>query len=369
MSVFLLIVGLVLFVGLVVVHEFGHFIMARRNGVEVEEFGIGFPPRAWSRQTKKGFLFSINWLPIGGFVKLKGEADAADEPGSLGMASTWAKSKIMLAGVVMNLVVAFVLFTILGWAGTPQILDNQFHVASDTKYVRHQVTWVDDNSPAAKAGLQEHDRLTSIENGQHSINLHDEPLMNATKSFAGQTVVVHFERAGKPQTTQLTMLSEAQVEASKHTDHPLGYLGVSEFATTRATWSAPVAAIGMIGQFTVETFHGLGVALAALFHGNGSQAAQQVSGPVGIVVLLQEGSKMGYQFVLFIIAIISLTLTLMNILPIPALDGGRLYMMWLSRAFGKKLSKSVEEWIVGASFVALLGLIVVITVVDVRRFF
>src|SRR5688500_5453022 len=106
MSVLLLIIGLVLFIGLVVIHELGHFIVARRNGVEAEEFGIGFPPRAWSKKIKgkngkPGFVFSLNWLPIGGFVKLKGESDAATEPGTLGAAKAWPKAKIMLAGVAM----------------------------------------------------------------------------------------------------------------------------------------------------------------------------------------------------------------------------------------------------------------------------
>src|SRR5436305_1290896 len=120
MSVVLLIIGLILFVGLVVVHEFGHFLMARRNGVDVEEFGIGFPPRVWSKQIKAnsgsahhragGFTFSLNWLPLGGFAKLKGEHDADTEPGAFGAASLAAKTQIMLAGVGMNLLAAFVLF-------------------------------------------------------------------------------------------------------------------------------------------------------------------------------------------------------------------------------------------------------------------
>src|SRR4051812_6435128 len=112
MPLFLLILGLVLFVGLVVIHEFGHFLVARRNGVDVEEFGIGFPPTAWSRKikSKKGdFKFSINWLPLGGFVRLKGEHDADKAPGSFGAASLPAKVKIMAAGVAMNLLAAFVL--------------------------------------------------------------------------------------------------------------------------------------------------------------------------------------------------------------------------------------------------------------------
>src|SRR3989344_5871180 len=103
MTIILLILGLLLFVGLVVVHEFGHFIMARRGGVEVEEFGIGFPPRAKILGRKNGTTFTLNWLPLGGFVKLKGENDADTAPGSLGAAKLNTKIKIMLAGVGMNL--------------------------------------------------------------------------------------------------------------------------------------------------------------------------------------------------------------------------------------------------------------------------
>src|SRR6266481_5182881 len=101
MQILVFIFGLVLFIGLVLVHEWGHFILARRNGVDVEEFGLGFPPRAWSKKLKSGMRLSLNWLPLGGFVKLKGENDSDSRKGSLGAASLWTKSKIMLAGVTM----------------------------------------------------------------------------------------------------------------------------------------------------------------------------------------------------------------------------------------------------------------------------
>lgn len=395
MSVVLLVIGLLLFVGLVVIHEFGHFIMARRNGVEVEEFGIGFPPRAWSKKTKGGFIFSLNWLPIGGFVKLKGESDAAKEKGSLGAASTWAKTKIMLAGVAMNLIVAFGLLTILAWVGMPQLLDNQFTVASDTKVTQNEVLvgHVEPGSPAAKAGLKTRDRLVSLRAADSSIKYYDKDgrqvlweekgpvrtrsiasasqLPDLTKRAAGQTVKLGYERNGTARTATVALRSQAEVEASKKTDNPKGYLGVSptEFTMTRSTWSAPVVAAGLIGQFTVATFQGLGHIITALFQGEGSKAAEQVSGPVGIVVLLKDGSLLGPEFVLVIIAIISLTLAIMNVLPIPALDGGRLFMVLLSRLFGKQLSQEMEERIVGASFIFLLFLIVLITIVDVKRFF
>lgn len=374
MSVVLLVLGLLLFIGLVVIHEFGHFIAARRNGVDVEEFGIGFPPRAWGKKTKGGFIFSLNWLPIGGFVKLKGESDAATEKGTLGAASTGAKAKIMLAGVAMNLVVAFGLLTVLAAIGMPKLLENQYTVKSDTKIIKSEVLagYVEPDSPASKARLQTRDQLVSISHQGKTIQLDEAAkLPLATEQFQGKPVSIAYERDGQLQTTELTLRDKKTVEASKKTDNPKGYLGVSpaSYTMTRSTWSSPLVAGGLIGQFTAETFKGLGTAIAAVFQGNGSKAAEQVSGPVGIVVLLKDGSLLGLEFILMIIAIISLTLAIMNVLPIPALDGGRLYMMLLSRLFGKRLTQEMEERIVGGSFIFLLFLIVLITVIDVKRFF
>lgn len=374
MSIVLLIIGLILFIGLVVIHEFGHFLAARRNGVEVEEFGIGFPPRAWSKKTKKGFIFSLNWLPIGGFVRLKGESDATTEKGTLGAASTWVKTKIMLAGVFMNLVVAFGLLTVLAWVGVPKLLNNQFTVKSDEKVVLSQVRarYVEPGSPAAKGGITAQDQITSIGQGndiQYVRTSADLP--KATEKFGGERVQVTYKHDGKTKMTTIELRDRATVEASKKTKEPKGYLGIvpSEYTITRSTWSAPVVAAGLMKQFTELTFKGLGTAIAAIFQGNGGKAAEQVSGPVGIVVVLKDGSLLGYQFVLMIIAIISLTLAIMNVLPIPALDGGRLYMVLLSRLFGKRLTEEMEERIVGSSFIFLLFLIVLITIVDVKRFF
>ena len=132
MSILLLVLGLILFVGLVVVHEFGHFLVARRGGVKVEEFGIGFPPIIWQKNMKSGFKLSVNLLPLGGFVRLKGEHDSDKTPGSFGAASLITKTKIMLAGVAMNLAAAFVIFTLLALTGMPTLFDKQFTVQSDT---------------------------------------------------------------------------------------------------------------------------------------------------------------------------------------------------------------------------------------------
>ncbi|MDB5181725.1 MAG: hypothetical protein JWP13_488 [Candidatus Saccharibacteria bacterium] len=386
----LLIIGLLLFVGLVVIHEFGHFIMARRNGVDVEEFGIGFPPRLWGRKTKGGWLFSINLLPLGGFVRMKGEHDDADEKGTFGAASLWAKTKIMAAGVFLNLVTALILLTALAWIGMPQIIDNQFTVKSDTKVIPAKVVidQVEKDSPADRAGLKTGDAIVAIgTDGKEKTLASSQDLPAVTRANAGREVVVKYVRGDQEKSVTTTLRTKAVIDASLKTDDPKGYLGVvpdaAYIAKQRSTWSAPVVALGLTKQFTELTFQGLGRALAGLggllagaATGNDTarsnaqkQASEQVSGPVGIFYVLKEGRLLGFEFILLVIAIISLTLAIMNILPIPALDGGRLWLTLISHGIGKPLSQEKEELINGIGFLVLMVLIVLITIVDVKRFF
>lgn len=395
MSIFLLVVGLLLFVGLVVIHEWGHFIMARRNGVEVEEFSVFFPPRLYSRTTKDGWKFSIGLLPLGGFVKLKGEHDTDTAPHSYGAASLLAKSKIMAAGVFMNLVAAYVLLLMLTLIGIPHLVQDQFTIQRDTTYLSHatyqvHAGTVEKGSPADKVGIKVDDTIMSIgvADKQDSVSSQDE-LPKLTSKYAGQTVVIRYEHAGHQKQAYLSLRSKADIATAKKQGKSEGYLGVSVYQTqknltvTRSTWSAPIVAAGLMKQYTVLTFQGLGKALAGLggtiaggLTGNTAarQAAQteassQVSGPVGIFFVFKYGAELGYKFILLIVAIISLTLAIMNILPIPALDGGRLWITLFTRAIKKPLSPHREEVVNGVGFAVLMALIILISIVDVRRFF
>lgn len=397
MNVPLLVIGIVLFLGLVVVHEWGHFIAARRSGVGVEEFGIGMPPRLFGWRTKGGWLFSINLLPIGGFVRLQGEHDADIEPGSLGAASVPAKARIMVAGVAMNLLAAYVLITLLALVGLPQLVGNQFIVRQDAAYMqraRHYVAAgeVEAGSPAAKAGIQSGDELVAFGSvGRPQPLANDTTLPQLTARYAGQTVALVIRPSGQQQTVTKTVTLRGQtvVAAAAAAGRHEGYLGVSVYEAqsgvtiVRSTWSAPVVAAGVIGQYTALTFQGLGKALQGLggivagfiTHNTAerqaaqTQAASQVAGPVGIFFVFKYGSALGLRFILFIVAILSLTLAIMNILPIPALDGGRLWLMLITRALRRPLSPAREEAINAAGFAMLMVLIIVISVVDVRRFF
>lgn len=379
MALLIFIFALILFVMLVVVHELGHALMARRSGVEVEEFGIGFPPRITGKKLKNGTLLSVNWLPLGGFVKLKGENDDADGPGTYGGASLINKARILLAGVVINWLTAVLIFTGLVLVGIPQLVPNQFSIASDTKVAKQQVLadFIEDGSPAAKAGLVSGDHLLSIAGQKITSAVQVQEL---TKAHAGEKVPIVYSHNGQ-QKTNAVKLNATNNEGK-------GYLGVSplERTTKRATWSAPVVGVGLTVQLTGLTFQGLGNALGNLAvgvaqmaspsshtrqeaHSHLQTAGSNVSGPVGIFVLLKQVSTDGFALMLYLIAVISLTLAVMNALPIPALDGGRLFITLVYRSLKKPLTKEVEERIHGYGFMALLVLIGLVTIVDIRRFF
>lgn len=374
MSVPLIILGFVLFVGLVVLHELGHFLVSRRNGVEVEEFGLGFPPKAKSLGKKNGTEYTLNWLPLGGFVKLKGEHDADTTKGSFGAASLWAKVKIMMAGVGVNALTAFVMLTLIALIGMPKIIDNQFTVASDTKVTQREVLvgYVEPNSPASQAGLGDQDVIVAIgAPGQEKKTITEATLLpEVTQQLAGQPVEITIQSGGNTKQVSTTLRTTEEVEASKATDTPKGYLGIipAEYIVQRSTWSAPIVALGFMKQVTIATLQGIGSALAGVFQGDAQKASEQVSGIVGIGYIIGKGSALGVQFILLIIAIISLTLAIMNALPIPALDGGRLFVTLLFRVLHKPLTKETEERIHGTGFVVLMGLFVLITIVDISRF-
>ncbi|MEK7561579.1 MAG: M50 family metallopeptidase [Patescibacteria group bacterium] len=388
MQILLFAVGFILFIWLILVHEWGHFIVARRNGVKVEEFGLGLPPRAWGKKLKSGMILSLNWLPLGGFVKLKGEHDSDERPGSFGAASLWAKGRIMLAGVAMNLLVGLVLLSILAFIGIPKLIDNQFSVASDTEIIHRQVLvgYIEPGSPAHRAGLSGSDVIKAVSADNQTVSVSSvEDLRRATQAFAGQTATLTLSHSGKQLEKTVSIRTSAEVEESKNSDRPKGYLGIvpNQLDVYRATWSAPIVALGFTRQLVVLTVQGLGHALGGLGSAiagtltgnqearvNGqSEASAQVGGPVAIGALLWGGGSLGFNFMLMIIAVVSLSLAFMNILPLPVLDGGRLAMMAFSRGILKRpLSKKVEERLVGASMALLLILFALITIVDVKRF-
>ncbi len=404
--VFGIIIGLLILMFLVVAHEFGHFIMARRNGVKVNEFGIGFPPRAiaWVKKevevdgqkklkwvripkadwTKKqeNLVFSINWLPIGGFCSMDGESAADKRKGTFGAASFWSKTKILFGGVVMNWLVAFVILTVLAWTGMPQFLENQFRINSDAReeFKGSSIVVADvmKDSPAAKAGFQKDDII--LKAGDVEVRQATD-VTNYGTAHAGEEATYLIQR-GEEQKELKAQLNSAD------SDYVLGVqmAGYGQ-VFVHSTWSAPIVGAGLTVQLTGETFKGLGQLVWNLVSGVARQfssndevreagkvdigsAGESVSGPIGIVgTIFPAFAQAGLPNLAFLTALISVSLACMNVLPIPALDGGRWLLIAIYKLRHKKLSKETEEKIVSRAFMVLLALIVIITALDIIKLF
>lgn len=391
-----ILIGLFVLMFLVTAHEFGHFIMARRNGVTVKEFGIGFPPRAiawvkdpktgkWTRIAKadwqkpqKSLVFSLNWLPIGGFCSMDGETDSDTKKGTFGAASFWQKTKILFGGVAMNWLVAMVLMSILAATGMPTFMDNQFSIESNRHQTLGEVVITDtlENSPARAAGFEPGDVIVSvnniaIENSDTLVSYHD--------AHPGETLTYKIKRNGENQDITATL-------NAKDADYLLG-VKMGQTVSQHYTWSSPIIGIVTTVQLTGETYRGLGNMFYSLGSGivkqfsgdettrNEGQAAiktagDSVSGPVGIIgYIFPQYAKAGLSNLAFLAALISISLACMNILPIPALDGGRWLLISIFRLRGKKLTKEIEEKIVARAFLVLIALIILVTIVDILRFF
>lgn len=377
------IVGLVVLIILVAVHELGHAVVARRNGVVVKEFAIGFPPRAVVKKPKTSFLgknveYSFNWLPLGGYVRMQGEYDSSHKKGDYGAAGYWAKTKILFAGVAVNWVTAAILLTILAWIGMPKIVDGQFTIPIDTRTTIEQSAKVrimaaQPNSLAQKAGLQAGDTVRQI-NGTPIVAA--QQVTKIVQQQRGKDVEIAIERDGARQTKRIQV-----------TEDKLGIsIGEQQAREVRrSTWSAPLVGIGTTIQFTGLTFTGLGDMVVKLTTGlvekfspnqavrdvanqKINEVGQGVTGPIGILgVIFPQAGKAGLTAVLFLAALVSLSLAVMNTLPIPALDGGRWAVMTLYRIRNKTLTQEREEQIQMIGMMTLFALMILVTVADIGK--
>lgn len=404
--VFGIIIGLLILMFLVIAHEFGHFIMARRGGVKVNEFGIGFPPRAiaWVKQEvevngkkktkwvripksewdkkQENLIFSINWLPIGGFCALDGESAADKRKGTFGAANFWTKTKILFGGVLMNWLVAFVLLTVLAWTGMPQFLENQFQIKSDAheEFAGSSIVVEDvlEGSPAEKAGFQKGD--TILKAGDNDVRIAaDVTSYGSANAGREATYLIRRGDEEKEITAQLNGTDSEYVLGVQMAGYGQVFV--------RSTWSAPIVGAGLTVQLTGETFKSLGQLVWNLISGVARQfsfsdevreagrtdigaAGDSVSGPVGIIgVIFPAFANAGLANLTFLAALISVSLACMNVLPIPALDGGKWLLYAIYKLRKKELTKETEEKIVSRAFMVLLALIVIITALDIIKLF
>ncbi|MDO8566608.1 MAG: M50 family metallopeptidase [bacterium] len=352
---------------LIVVHEFGHFIAAKLSGMRVDEFGLGFPPRAIVMAKRGDTLYTLNWLPFGGFVKIYGEDPSLDKlgmPNSFSSKTRLAQAIVLVAGVTMNLLFAYVLITGALITGTPRALsDDEVAVARDTQLM---VANVLPNSPAARAGLQQGDTVLSAEDGHYVF------------SDSNPSKFSEFVANGNGNTT--VTLSILHADGEEETLFVRPEKGVISSDPSRAALGVEVAPVGVVplslGSAVIEgarltwgATQLTAVGLWNFFYGVFTLSADlsQVAGPVGIAGVVGSASMQGFGNLLSIMAIISINLALINLIPIPALDGGRLLFVIIESVIRRPIKVSVANAVNAVGFIFLILLMLVVTANDIFK--
>jgi regulator of sigma E protease len=338
---------------LVLVHEFGHFIVAKKSGMQVDEFGFGFPPRLFGIK-KGGTLYSVNLLPLGGFVKIAGENNEDYEnPKSFVNKSFFARFFTLAAGVIMNFLLACVLLTIGFGIGLPTEVPQGLTLPARATIKESSLTIVEvvKDSPAAKAGLLEGDMIAAID-GKPFANVDD--LITYVKSRAGNNLDFEIKRGSE----------DFHKQVFSRTDPPSGQgaIGIAPAMVGRISFPwyyAPVVGFNASVRLVENTFSGF-YHLFVKGEGFGS-----VGGPVKIASMTGQVAKLGFPYLIQFAALLSINLAVLNIIPFPALDGGRILFLVIEKIRGKKNNQKIEQWFNTAGFALLLLLIIFITVRDV----
>ena len=337
---------------LVFVHEAGHFLVAKWRKVAVEEFGFGLPPRLWGKKFK-GTVYSLNLIPVGGFVKLKGEDPEAAFIGdvdSFSVKSKKSRAAIILAGVAGNLVLAWLIFSFLFVVGNPEV---------SGKVVIEEVV---SGSPAEVAGLQKDDVVLAVDGAEVGTT---EDLILKVQEKVGSVVELAIDRKGRALQMQLVPRMEPP-EGEGALGVKIAMIELEVILTKHSFWQAPWYAFSEVKEITKSMLVGFGGMMVRIF--TQGEIPTEVAGPVGIKALTDVAASMGLRFFLQFVALLNLNLLIFNLLPIPALDGGRLLFLGFEAVLRRKLNPKIEKTANSLSIVLLLLLSVLVTIQDISKF-
>lgn len=352
-----LIIFLVMLAVLVLVHELGHFLTARRLGIAVEEFGIGFPPRAKVLFERKGVKYTLNWLPIGGFVRFGGEGETLyGAGGSLAAAAPWKKILVLLAGPLMNLLLAYLIYSsLLLYTGVPKQIGGI------------EIGEVISNTPAARAGFQQNDVLLTL--GGSTIGTDTNVVRNVAEQNKGKPTEAKIIRSGQEQT--LTVTPGPWTDPKSGKQYPTGF-GFSYSPRVEIARVGPFGALIAGAQQTWDVLVRFVSSLGQLIGGLLGFAPPVQGGVTGVVGMARGTGEViqrfGFVGLAEWTALISLNLFLFNLLPIPALDGSHILFALVEMARrGKKIPPEKEALVHAIGFAMLMGLMVIVTVSDVAN--
>lgn len=347
---FLFILGILVFV-----HELGHFVAAKKLGVKVDEFAFGFKPKIWSK--KRGeTTYAINAVPLGGYCAMYGEEENKGGRSFMGK-PRWARAIILVAGVAMNFLLAWLLFTVILISGFEPLVSGMVEGRGIKVVEPVKIESVEKNSPAEKGGLKKNDLVLSVDNQAVGSSLE---VVAKIYEKEGKAAKLKIERDGKTFTTNIT--------PRKNPPEGSGPLGIElSGGKIGATWyKAPIVAIDQVGNLTKMTVKAVGNFVKKLVVKQ--EVSKDVSGMVGVGYATDVVRKLGLTYVLQFIALISVSLAVMNLLPIIPLDGGHVFVIIIESIRRKKITEKEMQWmgLIGFGFIAVL--VIVTTFSDVLRF-
>lgn len=357
-----ILIAFVSLISLVVLHELGHFILAKKFGVRVEEFGIGLPPRLFGKKIGET-IFSINLLPLGAFVKIYGEEERKKDPRSFSQKPIWQRALIVLGGVVTFWIIAAILLSIIFGLGAPiAVGDGENHDLVNPKV---QVVAVVPGSPAADAGLKIEDIIRQLETPDSQLRTDKvKEVVEFIQANKGKEVVLTIQRG--EELFDVSLIPRVEPPEGE------GAIGVGLARTVMKAfpwYQAPIQGILATGNLTIAMVQGWGRVLGSLLKEEGIPPGVEIAGPVKIFIMIGERIKLGFVDFLFFIAMISIALALFNILPIPALDGGKLLFLGIEKIRGRPVSQKIEQNITAFFFFLLISLVIFVTIRDIKKFF
>lgn len=354
--IFTILIFLAVLSVLVIAHEFGHFFMARRSGMRVNEFGLGFPPRLFAWKDKQGTEWSVNLIPLGGYVKIQGEnGEERHMPGSFGAAGFWARFFTLAGGVIMNVLMAWLLLSVAVGFGVETIADGA--PAGGTLENRAiTIVQVVPNSPAEKSGLLAGDVVLSVDSAA-AASADD---ARARLGVGEGTHEIKVRRDGEEKTFFV------KGEYLEDVERVAVGVALVETATVRYPWyAAPLVGLRGTWSLIVQTLGSFVDLFARLI--NGQPSAAELTGPVGIATMTGQVARLGIGHLLQFAALLSVNLAVLNAMPFPALDGGRIVFLFIEGIRRKPNSPDFEGIVHAIGFALLIGLIIFVTYKDVLR--
>ena len=350
-------------VALLALHEMGHFLIAKKLGVKVEEFGIGYPPRLWGKKIGET-IYSLNLIPFGAFVRILGESEKVKNKRSFSEKTVFQRALIILGGVVAFWIIAIlIMILVIGFWGLPAAVPDNYQGEITNPHV--EIIQVFSSTPASEAGLESGDEIIGILSSGKSLENPKEVgiVQNFIKSEKEQELELKIKRG-----ENLVNFSLVPRVNPPENEGAIG-ISLAKVGNIKYSWyEAPLQGLVIVGKQTAAIPIMLGNIFFRALEGEKLEGVQ-FSGPIGISQMLSRAIGQGWDRFLLMISLISIWLALFNIFPIPALDGGKLLFLIIEGIRKKPISEVLERKVSACCFLILLGLMVLVTIFDITRIF